>query len=135
MLKEHTQQCEDINENTDKRVLSLDRHVSDYTRRLDRHLEIYAQNGKELKALKDRVGVMEGKVDGVYGMAEALLQQISGVGSDVKNMQIQFTKYIGTVDGLEKDKARKDDRAEWFVRTVFGILILAIMVVIGVEMK
>jgi len=135
MLKEHTQQCEDINENTDKRVLSLDRHVSDYTRRLDRHLEIYAQNGKELKALKDRVEVMEGKIDGVYGMAEALLQQISGVGSDVKNMQIQFTKYIGTVDGLEKDKARKDDRAEWFVRTVFGILILAIMVVIGVEMK
>lgn len=135
MQKEHTEQCKEINENTDKRVLTLERHVDEYTRRLDRHLEIYAQNGKELKALQARVSGVESTVDKIYDMGEALLQQISGVGSDVKNMQIKFNDYTTSVAALQTDKSNRDSWITWFLRMILGALIMAVLIAIGVNMK
>ena len=117
------------------RVLRLERHVDDYTTRLDRHLEIYAENGKELKALQQRVSGMEAKVEKIYGMGEALLQQISGVGSDVKNMQLRFIECTNSVAFLHQDKTKRDEWLTWFLRIVFSALILAVLLIIGIKFK
>lgn len=66
---------------------------------------------------------------------ENLVQQISGVGSDVKALQKDFVKYTGKVNTLETDKETRDDWVTWFIRTVFGILILAIAFLLGIKIK
>lgn len=124
----HNEQCKEINHNTDERVFELEK-------RFDRHLEIYANNGKELKGLQERVASMEEKVDTIHTIGESMIQQISGVGSDVKSMQRTLNENIIRVDALNVDKERRDDWVVWFIRTVFGVIIVAILIVIGVKIK
>lgn len=114
----HEEQCDHIDKHVDKRVEVLEG-------RFDHHLEIYANNGKELKALKETVA------DSV----EKLVQQISAVGSDVKKLQIDFGAYASKVQTLETDKTRRDGWIDWFLKSVFGIVIIAILLSIGIKMK
>jgi len=114
----HEEQCNRIDEHVDVRVHDLED-------RFDRHLEIYANNGKELKELKSEI----------HHSVENLIQQISGVGSDVKKIQIDFATYVEKVKGLEEDKNSRNNRYEWFIRTVFGVLIVALLVLLGIEIK
>ena len=114
----HEEQCEQIDGHVDERVSQLERSF-------DRHLEIYANNGKELKELKLEI----------KKSVENLIQQISSVGSDVKKIQIDFGKYVEKVDGLEEDKKNRNDWVSWFIKTVFGVLIVAILLLLGVQIK
>lgn len=113
----HQEQVEQIDLHTDERVHDLEN-------RFDRHLEIYANNGKELKALKEALNAN----------IEKLVQQISGVGSDVKKLQFDFAEYATKVKTLETDKTRRDGWVDWFLKSVFGIVIIAVAVAIGIHM-
>ncbi len=114
----HEEQCQEIESHNDARIDTLER-------RFDRHLEIYANNGKELAGLKEEV----------KNLGETLIQQISGIGSDVKALNKEFQTYKNTTDALREDKIKKDGWIEWAVKTVFGLLIVAMMVAIGVNLK
>lgn len=114
----HEEQCDRIDAHVDERVDNLED-------RFDRHLEIYANNGKELRELKLEI----------KHSVENLVQQISGVGSDVKKIQIDFATYVQKVEGLEKDKVTRDGWVTWFMRTVFGVLIVAILILLGIKIK
>lgn len=114
--------------NHEEQVKHIDRKVDELEDRFDRHLEIYANNGKELAGLKVEVASMKKAI-------ENLTQQISAVGSDVKAIVKTMNEYTDKIDGLEKDKTKRDGWIEWLIKTVFGVLILGVLVAIGINLK
>jgi hypothetical protein len=66
---------------------------------------------------------------------ENLIQHISAVGSDVKDLKQEFKEYTSKVKFLEKDKDTRDGWITWFLRTVAGIIILALAFILGIRLK
>lgn len=93
--------------------------------KLDRHLEIYANNGKELKALKEEVA----------RSYENLTQNLGELRSDMKSMQINLASYASTLTTLVDDKKKKDGWIEWIQKAVLQIFILAVALAIGIKLK
>lgn len=92
--------------------------LENYAERLDRHLEIYANNGKELKSLGDRVSRIE----------ERFVQQISGLGSDIRDMKHK----------IEDVLAYKKTTQGWIntiIETILKAVLIAILVSIGLNLK
>lgn len=54
----------------EKDIRALGDRISENVHRLDRHLEIYSQNGKELAALKSAVASLEKALDNKFVKAE-----------------------------------------------------------------
>ena len=103
----------------------MEKAINSYTKRLDRHLEIYANNGKELKELKEEV----------TRSFDHLTQNLGELRSDMKDIQIKFSQYVTTINGLVDDKSKRDDWVTWFTRLIFGALIMAVLVLLGINLK
>jgi hypothetical protein len=90
-------------------------------------------------ALDARLSILETTLNNQeeyrHESVENLIQQISAVGSDVKDLKQEFEKYTSKVIFLEKDKDTRDGWITWFIRTVAGIIIVAVAFVLGIRIK
>ena len=90
-------------------------------------------------ALDARLSILETTLNNQeeyrHESVENLIQQISAVGSDVKALKQEFEKYTSKVNFLEKDKDTRDGWITWFIRTVAGIIIVAVAFVLGIRIK
>ena len=120
---DHTEQCNNINKNTNDRIERLET-------RMDSHIQTYQEDAKVITALKEEVGLLKEDVGRVYTIGEGLIQQISGVGSDVKSIQKTITEYVGKVQNLETDKQKKDGWIEWGLKLILSVIIFAILALI-----
>lgn len=89
-------------------------------------------NSQRFVVIEDRFSIHERVMK---DNSEKLVQQISGVGSDVKKLQNDFKEYTGKVHALENDKETRDDWVTWFIRTVAGIIIMAFAFLLGIKLK
>jgi ABC-type transport system involved in cytochrome bd biosynthesis fused ATPase/permease subunit len=94
------EQCDNINHHTDERL-------HDMENRFDKHLLIYANNGKELQGVKEQMQHMR---------------------EDMRDLSEQ-------IKDLLADKNANDMWKVFFIKTVAGSLIFAALLAIGVKLS
>ena len=110
----------------------LERDITGLGTRLDRHLEVYANNGKEIAAMNANLKTLETKNDGF----SKLLTSVERNMNDVSVNQQLLTQTVETLVGVRKntDEEKAKMRNFWMERAIHLALwaIFAVLMATGI---
>ena len=84
-----------MDEKPNNQTKIIERDLDRLALRFDRHLEIYAQNGKELAGVKASVDALSGKINQVGSGEESNTKRISKLEINVAKIAVRSGIYAG----------------------------------------
>lgn len=100
----------------------IERDLALLSQRFDRHLEIYAQNGKELAGVKVSVDNLRNTIE----------QRNTGYESDQGALRLEFKEYSTKLNGLELDLSKLATKVAMFATAGSAIASTIVSIVLQV---